>query len=98
MTTFVVGAKVTRADIPGLCAVLGVLLRDHPADVVIVEVGRLAHPDVASVEALARLGLTARRSGARLTLSGATPDLLRLVRLLGLAEALPAVRGDSPAG
>jgi hypothetical protein len=87
--SFTVGATVTRADIPVLCVGLTELLRGRAGDVVICEVADVAEPDVVTVEAVARLRLTARRHGRRLVVSGAGPDLLRLVRLLGLADALP---------
>jgi hypothetical protein len=82
-----VGPNVARADIPGLCAELAGLLRGRGGGVVRCDV---AGADVVTVEAVARLGLTARRHGWRLVVSGAGPDLLALVRLLGLADALPS--------
>jgi hypothetical protein len=87
-TFFAVGAAVTRADIPGLCAGLASLLRGRGGGVVTCDVTAVARPDLVTVEALARLRLTARRHGWRLVVGGAGPDLLGLVRLLGLADAL----------
>lgn len=87
-TTFVVGATVTRADIPGLCAGLAEVLRGNAAGFVICDVGA-ARADLVTVEALARLRMTARRHGGRLVLGGAGPDLLALVVMLGLADVLP---------
>lgn len=86
-TTFAVGATVTRADIPGLCAGLAGLLRGRAGGVVTCDVAA-ARPDVVTVEALARLELTARRHGWQLVVDGAGPDLLRLVVLVGLAGVL----------
>ncbi|WP_328476378.1 STAS domain-containing protein [Actinoplanes sp. NBC_00393] len=83
--SFAVGAALTRADIPVLCAGLALLLRDQPAAVVECDVA-VARPDVVTVEALARLRLTARRHGSRLVLAGAGPDLLALLALLGLGD------------
>jgi anti-anti-sigma regulatory factor len=85
---FVVGSAVTRADIPVLCADLADLLRGRAGVVVICDVAGVARPDVVTVEALARLRVTARRHGRRLVVSGAAPGLRRLVALLGLTEAL----------
>jgi hypothetical protein len=42
------------------------------------------HPDVGTIEALARLALTARRLGRPFALAGASPDLLGLLALTGL--------------
>jgi anti-anti-sigma regulatory factor len=90
-TSFAVGAMITRGDIPKLCAHLAELLRGRPGEVVICDVAGVTRLDVVTVEALARLSLTARRHGWRLVVRGADPDLLGLVRLLGLADALPHV-------
>ncbi len=93
--SFVLGATITRADIPALCADLAELLRGRGADVVTCDVADVRRPDVVTVEALVRLRLTALRHGWRLVLSGAGPDLLRLVGLLGLTDVLPQARRQS---
>jgi ABC-type transporter Mla MlaB component len=89
--SFAIGVTVTRADIPVLCAELAELVRGHQCGVVVCDVAALARADVVTVEALARLRLTARRHGWSLLVSGARPELLELVRLLGLSAALPQV-------
>ena len=86
---FAPGATVRRADIPRLCAGLAELLRGRGGGVVICDVAGVTRPDVVTVEALARLCTTARRHGRRLVVRGAGPDLLRLIGLLGLTDALP---------
>jgi ABC-type transporter Mla MlaB component len=86
--SFAIGATITRADIPVLCADLAELVRGRGGGVVVCDVAGVAHPDVVTVEALARLRLTARRHGWSLVVTGAGPDLLELVRLLGLTDAL----------
>jgi hypothetical protein len=86
---FAVGATVTRADIPLLCADLAELLRGRGPGLVVCDVANVVRPDVVAVEALARLQVTARRHGWRLVVNGAGPGLLQLVGLLGLTEALP---------
>lgn len=55
----------------------------------VCDVADVAVPDAVTVEALARLRLTASRYGRRLVVGGAGADVRRLVRLFGLAEALP---------
>jgi len=84
-----VAAEVGRADIPDLCSDLADRLRGRSGDVVVCDVAGVTEPDVVTVEALARLRLTARRYGARLVVTGAGPHLRDLVRLLGLDGALP---------
>ena len=44
--------------------------------------------DLAAVDALARLALTARRAGAAFDVGGHDPDLLPLLRLVGLSGLL----------
>ncbi|MGR6317528.1 STAS domain-containing protein [Micromonospora soli] len=67
--SFAVGATLTRADIPALCADLAEVLRGRDRGVVVCDVTGV-RPDVVAIEALARLGLTARRHGWRLVVSG----------------------------
>jgi len=100
-TYFVVGATVTRADVPVLCADLAARLRDGASrapgacdagagagDVVVCDVGE-APPSVVTIEALVRLRQTAQRYSCRLVVSGAGPYLWALVVLLGLGDVLP---------
>ena len=88
---FAVGTTVTRADIPGLCAGLAELVRGRPGGVVVCDVVGVTRPDAVTVDALARLRLTARRHGWDLVVGGAGPDLLGLLRLAGLTDVLPQV-------
>lgn len=68
----------------------------EPQRTVTVAVAGLA-ADVVTVDALARLALAVRRSGCEVRLCGASPALLGLVELIGLAEVLRA-EGDVGAG
>jgi ABC-type transporter Mla MlaB component len=52
------------------------------------DLSTLAYVDVGTVDALARLQLTARRSGAFVRLRNASPELLELVDLMGLKDVL----------
>ncbi|MBT2367741.1 STAS domain-containing protein [Streptomyces sp. ISL-10] len=52
---------------------------------VVCDVGGLAQTSLAVVDALARLQLTARRHGARISLRNAPPDLVALLGLVGLS-------------
>jgi hypothetical protein len=54
---------------------------------IVCDVGALP-PDVAAVEALARLQLGARRQGVELRLSGASRELWELLAFCGLAAVL----------
>ncbi|MFG3495232.1 STAS domain-containing protein [Streptomyces sp. NPDC047928] len=81
---------VEPADVPRLRARLAEQLgaRASPEQTVVVDVTDLAGPGLAAVDALARLHLTARRLGHRLTVRGADADLRALLDLVGLADRL----------
>ena len=85
--SFAVGATLTRAAIPALCANLAEVLRGRDRGVVVCDVTGV-RADVVAIEALARLGLTARRHGWRLVVTGGGADLLELADLLGLTDPL----------
>jgi hypothetical protein len=53
---------------------------------------RNAEADLATVDALARLQLAAKRLGCRLRLRNASAELIELVAFMGLAEVLPEER------
>ena len=88
MTLIRIAADLTRADIPGLCADLADRLRCGSAGgTVVCDVRAVVRPDVVTVEALARLRLTARRHGYALAVSNVHPELRALIDLLGLSES-----------
>jgi anti-anti-sigma regulatory factor len=91
---FDVGTTVTRADIPVLCAGLAESLRGRGGGDVVCDVAGIARPDVATIDALARLRMTARRHGRRLVVTGAGPELLLLLRLVGLLDVLAQAGGQ----
>ncbi|MEV0273035.1 MAG: STAS domain-containing protein [Nonomuraea sp.] len=82
------GPGLARADIPGLCDRLEILL-DAVDGVVEFDVSAVHRPDAVTVDALARLHLAARRRGRRIQISGASPGLVALLSLIGLADVLP---------
>jgi ABC-type transporter Mla MlaB component len=83
---------IAREDIPALCERTRALLEGRGTASVACDVGALG-PDAVTVEALARLQLTASRLGLRVRFRGASPELQRLLGLMGLGEVLPC--GDS---
>ncbi len=92
--------RVTRADVPGLCAELESLLHRPgdagPPGVVDCDVGGVIRPDLVLVEALARLALVVRRAGgAELRLRDVPPELRSLLDLVGLADVV-GLGGDTP--
>ena len=64
------------------------------AHVILVDAATLGRPDAATIDALARLALTARRRGCRVRLVHAPADLRDLVVLVGLAGVLPCEPGS----
>ncbi|MFJ8858188.1 STAS domain-containing protein [Streptomyces sp. NPDC102451] len=89
----VLTGRITRADVPGLCARLEALLARAPgAAGVDCDVGGVVRPDLALVEAIARLGLVARRGGAELRLRNVPAELGALLDLVGLAEVVGNLR------
>ncbi len=75
----------------------GHLLRmPAPARTIVCDVRALAAPDVGAIDALARLQLAARRLGLELRLRHASAELLGLVELAGLSEALGVEAAGEP--
>jgi ABC-type transporter Mla MlaB component len=84
---------IARAAVPDLCEHLRLLLANRDVDLVTCEVGGLVNPDVGAVGALARLQLTARRSGRAIRLRNAPVELRDLLALTGLRKELPVCPG-----
>jgi ABC-type transporter Mla MlaB component len=86
---FAVSGPIVRGDIPRLCDALRRLL-EHGRDIdeVVFELKALVDPDAATVDALARLQLTAQRVGCSTRLRHASPRLRELVSFMGLREPL----------
>jgi hypothetical protein len=84
----VLAPPIVRADIRSLCQSVQDVLEHHPGDAVICDVGALVDPDLVTVDALARLQLTARRCGTCVTLRNAHVHLRGLLALTGLAEVV----------
>ena len=72
-----------------MCERVRFLLEGTEADHVICDVGAVMTPDAGTVEALARLQLTARRLGRTVKIRGACGELKDLVTLSGLSDVLP---------
>ncbi|HEY3096176.1 MAG TPA: STAS domain-containing protein [Acidimicrobiia bacterium] len=85
---FDLGGPVVPA-VGDLCERVRMLLAAGDVDLVTVEVGALASPDAIALDALARLQLTARRSGGSIRLRHAREKLRDLLALAGLSEQLP---------
>jgi hypothetical protein len=80
---------IDRADIPGLCERARVMLVDDAADQLVCDVAAIVVPDAVTVDALARLQLTARRLGRRASVEHASAELCGLLAFMGLSDVLP---------
>ena len=63
----------------------------------VCDVEAVEAPDAVTIDALARLQLTAQRMGCRVELRHAGPALLDLLVLTGLAEVIPLSASAPPA-
>ncbi|GHE45380.1 hypothetical protein GCM10018785_13870 [Streptomyces longispororuber] len=81
----VLTGPVRQEDIPALCAELDRVARPGQGPVV-CDLRGVTTADLATVDAVARLRLAARRAGVGLRLRGPTPALWALLGLVGLAE------------
>lgn len=80
----VLPGPVTRDEVPRLCADVRARLAATGGGVVVCDVARLGQPGLATVDALARMELAARRMGGRIRLRGPAPPLRALLDLVGL--------------
>src|SRR4051812_34674793 len=83
----VVAAPIRDGDVAVLCERLRTVLATSDAEVVVCDVGALP-ANVRTIEALARLQLTARRLGRRIRLQRASPELEQLLAFAGLADVV----------
>jgi anti-anti-sigma regulatory factor len=85
--TVTINGPLARAELPELTERLSREIERLGCVVVWVDVAGLA-PDAVAVDALCRLSVAARRRGARTRLRNASPALLELIALAGLAGTL----------
>ena len=85
----VLSGPIALADVPALCERARVLLESCDAGLVVCDVEGLVDPDAVTVDALARLQLTARRLGRRVRFLHACGELEELLGLMGLGDVLP---------
>lgn len=86
----VLPGPVTRDEVPRLCEAVRARLEHtgtrgvRGTHVVVCDVTGLGPPGLTTVDALARMQLTARRAGGRIRLRGPDPALTALLALVGL--------------
>jgi ABC-type transporter Mla MlaB component len=79
---------IVRADVPELCGRVRALLEQRKGDLLVCDVAGVSDPDCATVDALARMQLTAKRLGGGLRLRGASDELHELLAMAGLCEVV----------
>ena len=84
----VLRGPIALQDIPDLCRRARALVERSDAELVICDVGALVDPDVVTVEALARVGLTVRRLGRRFRIRHSCLELRDLMAFMGLVDVL----------
>jgi ABC-type transporter Mla MlaB component len=89
----IIRGPIARADIARLCACVDVLLEGCDADLVVCDVSALVDPDCVTIDALARLQLTAGRRGRQIRFRHACGQLQDLLALMGLSDVVPCGPG-----
>jgi ABC-type transporter Mla MlaB component len=84
---FAIYGPISRADLPGLCRRISALLEASGGDLALCEVGSV-EPDAVTIDALARLQVTARRHGCRILLRHTSHELRELIAFMGLSDVL----------
>jgi ABC-type transporter Mla MlaB component len=84
----VISGPLTPADAAAVCERARLNLERSGAEVLVCDVAALKRPDAGTIEALARLQLTARRLGRQVRLRDPSRELRELLDLFGLADAL----------
>lgn len=79
------------SDVESVCREVCSRLEDANGLRLVCDVGAIARPDALTLDALARIQLTARRLGRMGSVLGAGPELVRLLDLAGLDDVLPRV-------
>lgn len=88
VTSVFIGAPRETAEIRGLTGRLRVLLLEDETGPLVCDLSLLSEPDCGTVDALARLQLSAGRLGHRISLQGVTPRLHELFVMAGLCDAV----------
>ncbi|WP_406104440.1 STAS domain-containing protein [Streptomyces sp. NBC_01003] len=75
---------VRRGDVPHLCDQVRTACARAPARDIVCDLAAVTTADLATVDALARMQLAARRAGSGLRLRDPSPALWALLQLVGL--------------
>ncbi|WP_338699823.1 STAS domain-containing protein [Streptomyces sp. Q6] len=84
----VVAGPIRPGDAPQLCDRVRAARTGAPDADIVCDVSGVTSTDLATIDALARMQLAARRAGGRIRLRDPSPKLALLLRLAGLDELL----------
>lgn len=84
---------IAEDDVARLVERLTAVIHSSDAPTIVCDVRQLP-ASIRTIEALARLQLTARRHARRIRLRRASPELVQLLELVGLADVVSARRGN----
>lgn len=96
--TLTIAAPRGHGDLAGLCDRVGALLAAADGGSVVCDLGALTAADLATVHALARLHLTARRFGGTVRVTEVSEELHELLALVGLCDVVGPCAGATPPG
>ncbi|MGZ8761716.1 MAG: STAS domain-containing protein [Acidimicrobiia bacterium] len=83
-----VGSPISPADLPALCTTVRTRLEHSGAEVVVIDLGAVGVADAVTIDAMARLALTARRLGRAVQLRDAPSELHDLLAFTGLRDVV----------
>lgn len=81
-------SPIEPQDISALCREACTLAEGSEAELVVCDVRALVEPDAMAIEALARVQLTVRRLGCRVSVRQPCHELEELLAFMGLADIL----------
>ena len=88
MTGLALSGPLTPAGTADLCERVRAELERSDDPMLVCDVAAVTHPDAGTIDALARLQLTALRMGRHVRVRRPPPELAELLDLFGLAEVL----------
>ncbi len=80
---------ISDADVRWLCERVRFLIETNAAELVVCDVGGVLDADAGTIEALARMQLTAKRLGRRVVVRDVRGEVRDLLGLAGLLDVLP---------
>jgi anti-anti-sigma regulatory factor len=90
-TVLRIDGRIDPTDVEPLCARVRALLAAGGADLVVCDLSGLVRPDAVTVDALARMQLTALRLGYTIRIRAACPALAELLTMTGLGDVVTPV-------